>query len=134
MLRGFLTFIILLTGGSNCFAVHKYLEKEYQNKWCSDNNGVMEYRLNDTTRIDCLTQNYAIEFDFANKWAEAIGQSLYYSLCTNKKAGIVLILENGQKDVKYLNRLNKVANKYNIKIWTIVPQDLLETKPCSNIK
>ena len=128
-----LLLVLLLTIGK-CFAAHQYLEKEYQQKWCSYNNGVTEYRLNDKTRIDCLTQDYAIEFDFANKWTEAIGQSLYYSLCTNKKAGIVLIIENEQKDIKYLNRLNEVAKKYNIKIWTITPQDLLYTKPCRNIE
>lgn len=27
-----------------------------------------------TVLVDCLTNEYAIEFDFSNKWAEAIGQ------------------------------------------------------------
>ena len=71
----------------------------------------------------------AIEFDFAQKWAESIGQSLYYGLCTGKNSGIVLIMENPQKDIKYLNRLNEVAKKYNIKVWTITPQDMLH--PCN---
>jgi hypothetical protein len=49
--------------------------------------------LPDGTRCDCVTETHAIEFDFGNKWAEAIGQSAYYSLLTDKKAGIVIILE-----------------------------------------
>lgn len=110
-----------------CLA-HIYLEKEYQNHWCKCNNGQTEYRLSDLTRIDCLTKDYAIEFDFANKWAESIGQSLYYALMTGKKAGVVLIIENGAKDTKYLNRLKCVAQKYNIKVWAITPEQLSNSK------
>lgn len=40
------------------------LEKDYQKETC---NGVMEYRLDDGCRVDCLTDEYAIEYDFANK-------------------------------------------------------------------
>jgi hypothetical protein len=57
------------------------------------------------TRCDCLTDTHAIEFDFGNKWAEALGQSSYYSLQTGRKPGIVLILEN-MKDRRYWIRLN----------------------------
>ena len=41
-------------------------ESQYQSKWCSEVLGVKEYRLNDKTRVDCLTKTHAIEFDFAN--------------------------------------------------------------------
>jgi hypothetical protein len=61
--------------------------------------------LPDGTRCDCLTDTHAIEFDFGNKWAEAVGQSAYYALQTQKKAGIVLILES-PKDIKFWIRLN----------------------------
>lgn len=126
-------FIILtfLISCSSCLATHQYLEKEYQEYWCKVNNGKLEYRLQDKTRIDCLTNEYAIEFDFASKWAESIGQSLYYALSTNKKAGVVLILENPQKDLKYLLRLNEVAKNHNIKVWTIKPQDISSSKDCA---
>ncbi len=111
---------------------HVYLEKDYQNQWCSANNGKTEVRFSDRTRVDCLTDEYAIEFDFAYKWAEAIGQSLYYASCTGKQAGVVLIMENGQKDVKYLIRLKNVAEKYKIKVWTITPQDVTTVRNCGN--
>ena len=129
MFRIFFFVLSFFVAQSACFASHIYLEKEYQNYWCKLNNGQTEYILNDKTRIDCLTKDYAIEFDFAQKWAESIGQSLYYGLCTGKNSGIVLIMENPQKDIKYLNRLNEVAKKYNIKVWTITPQDMLQ--PCN---
>ena len=82
-------------------------------------NGIKEYTLPDKTRIDCLTSSYAIEVDFAKKWAESIGQSLYYGLMTNKRPGILLIMEKPKKDIRHLKRLKKVAEIQNIRIWTI---------------
>src|SRR5574344_1361941 len=119
-----LTFFIMLINANFVLCAHVYSEKTYQNQWCKANNGVTEYVLPDATRIDCLTNDYAIEFDFANKWAESIGQSLFYALSTGKKAGIVLIMERPQRDKKYYERVNNVAIKYNIKIWTMTSKDL----------
>jgi len=55
--------------------------------------GRVEVVLPNGTRCDCVTSNHAIEFDSGRGWAEAIGQSAYYSIHTKKKAGVVLILE-----------------------------------------
>lgn len=96
---------------------HFHPEKYYQEIWCNEHNGVMEYRLDDATRVDCLTDEYAIEFDFAPKWAESVGQALYYSLMTGKQAGVVLIMEK-EGDGRHLVRLNALAGRYNIKVWT----------------
>lgn len=101
-----------------------FYEKDYQNAWCSTHHGQQEVVLSDKARIDCLTQTHAIEFDFAKKWAESIGQALYYAQATHKKAGIVLIVENATKDQKYLDRVKAVADLYNITLWTISPQDV----------
>ncbi len=79
--------------------------------------GVKEYVLHDKTRVDCLTDTHAIEYDFGRKWAEAIGQSLGYSFETNKKAGIVLILQR-ESDLKYWYKLNSVINNFNLPIDT----------------
>ena len=75
------------------------------------------------TRVDCLTKDYAIEFDFGSKWAESIGQALYYSIQTGKKPGIVLILEK-ESDIKYWVRLNTVIehSDLNIKTLTMAPK------------
>ena len=108
-----------------------HLEKEYQRIWCAKNSGKLEYKLPDSTRVDCLTQEYAIEFDFAPKWAESVGQSLYYAICTNRKPAIVLILENGLKDYKYLNRLLVIAKLYGITVWTMKPTDIYTDCPSS---
>ena len=103
-----------------------YSEKVYQTQWCNQHKGVMEYRLSDKTRVDCLTDTLAVEFDFANKWAECVGQSLYYSRQTNRQPACVLIMENGEKDLKYLYRLRKTAYKkgVNMRTFTMKPEQI----------
>ncbi len=128
----YVLFSLLIT--TSIADAHLYKEKEYQKHWCSLNNGQTEVILQDNTRIDCLTKDYAIEFDFANKWAESIGQSLYYAACTDKKAGIVLIMENKQKDLKYLKRLKTISEKYNIQVWTISPTEMPTYSNCRNCR
>jgi hypothetical protein len=80
----------------------------------------MEYVLDDKTRVDCLTDTLAVEVDFAQKWAEAVGQSLYYAYKTGKKPGIVLILERPEHS-RYLDRLKPLAEKHQIELFTIAP-------------
>lgn len=90
--------------------------------------GIQEYELNDFTRVDCLTKTHAIEFDFANKVYEGIGQSLYYGIKTRKKTGLVLILENPKKEQKYVNRMKRVARKKGIDCWIMYESDLWDFK------
>jgi hypothetical protein len=108
-----------------CIAVpatagHLHPEKYYQDQWCSAQNGVQEYALDDGARVDCLTDQYAVEFDFAPKWAEGIGQALYYAEKTGRRPGVALIMENNY-DVRYLYRLQAICEKYGITIWQITP-------------
>lgn len=99
---------------SNTIAGAKTLhtERYYQEQHCE---GEKEYRLPDRTRVDCLTEEYAIEYDFGRKWAEAIGQSLHYGRMTQRKPGIVLIIES-PKDEKYYRRLMDNIEFYNLPI------------------
>ena len=99
-----------------CYAGHIQNEKYYQKIWCRENKGITEYILPDKTRVDCLTKNYAVEFDFASKWAESVGQSLYYAKMTSKKPAIVLIMESND-DEKYYNRAELLAKNYNITLF-----------------
>ncbi|DAB29017.1 MAG TPA: hypothetical protein CFH84_11745 [Sulfurimonas sp. UBA12504] len=94
-----------------------YNEKYYQTKMCNALGGEMEVVLEDKARIDCLTSEYAIEVDFAKKWAEGIGQSLYYAQMSGKKPAVGLI--SGADDKKFIYRLESVAKKYNIKVIII---------------
>ena len=111
-----LIFIITIFLPSATAKGEKKNEHYYQELWCL-NKGVTEYVLSDRTRVDCLTENHAIEFDWANKWAESIGQSLYYSLQTGKRAGIVLIIKR-QKHYKYWIRLNSAIDHFQLPIDT----------------
>lgn len=123
-MKKLILIILLLIIPAN--AKHLYPEKEYQAHWCKAHNGKKEVRLNDKTRIDCLTDKYAVEFDFAPKWHECIGQALYYGQKTNKIPTCVLITENPQKDAKYVKRLRyTVYNKKKIpqfKTFTMTPE------------
>ena len=123
-MKKLLLILCLMASPIQTDAKHIYPEKVYQEQWCKAHQGTIEYRLKDNSRIDCLTEEYAIEFDFANKWAEAIGQSLYYGLMTCKKPGIVLIIENENKDIKHLKRLQEVAKSNNITIWITTNKEL----------
>ena len=112
-------FYLLLLLGISLQAKHLHKEKVYQEHFCKQFGGITEYRLKDKTRVDCLLDGYAIEVDFAQKWAESIGQSLYYASKTSRKAAVLLIMEDPNKDQKYLQRLENVSQKHNIDIWTI---------------
>lgn len=103
-----------------------YAERVYQTQWCNAHNGTMEYRLNDRARVDCVTDTLAVEFDFANKWAECVGQALYYGRQTKKQPTCVLIMENGEKDLKYLYRLRRTAYKkgVNMRTYTMKPEQI----------
>lgn len=121
-----IVYYLLLTPA---FTKHLHSEAEYQTVWCNKYNGVMEYKLSDKARVDCMATvdgvNYAVEVDFSQgaKVYECIGQSLYYALMTGRKPGALLILET-RKDKFYLKRFKTVAEKYDIKYWTITPKEL----------
>lgn len=101
-------------------AKRNHPEKWYQTRWCQEQGGEAEVTLEDKIRCDCVTETYAVEIDFGNNWYEAVGQSTYYALLTNKRAGIVLILES-VKDRKYWERLNRLIEAYNlpIEVWAV---------------
>ena len=58
-----------------------------------------------------MTEEHAIEGDFAPKWEEAYSQSLRYAREAGKRAGILLILEN-EKDEVYIKKLcDRIADQ-----------------------
>lgn len=91
----------------------KQSEAFYVEQWCTPSFGWKEFRLWDMTRVDCLTKDYAIEFDFAKKWAEGVGQALYYAEMTHKKPAVVLILTNWT-DMRYVKRVERVNKDIQI--------------------
>lgn len=115
---------------------HKHNEASYQEVWCSIHGGITEYENTDHTRVDCLTKTHAVEFDFANKWAESIGQALHYGLMTGKKPKVVLILDNPKTQMVYYKRVERLSKKYKFDT-EYVTDDILkldESGHCFNPK
>lgn len=114
------------------YVKHKHSESSYQHSWCSAHKGIEEYENQDKTRVDCLTTYHAVEFDFANKWAESIGQALHYQLMTGKKAMVVLILEEPEKEMIYFNRVKKLGKIHNFDVEYVTTDclNLDDNKKC----
>jgi len=104
-------------------------ESYYRDEFAKIIDGEVEVRLDDKTSCDIVTEEYACEVDWANKWAEAVGQSLHYSQKLNKKPAVVLLVK---KDSDYLkarfieNIFDKLELEY--KIW------VLDTNKCEYFK
>ena len=123
------TFILMATGiyylGLNYVPQKWYetqtmmpnqVESYYVNQWCTSDFGRKEAVLWDMTRVDCLAKDYAVEFDFAKKWAESIGQALYYSKMTGKKPAVAIILTS-PTDYRFVKKIERLDN--GIKIFLI---------------
>lgn len=109
--------LLSLSVATSAHAGHAHQEKYYQEQWCREHNGQAEVALPDQTRADCITATHAVEFDFANKWYEALGQALYYGLQTGKRPGVVLIIES-PVERKFFLRLNSTIEHYKLPIDT----------------
>lgn len=94
----------------------KMRESYYQNEFATIMKGQKEVVLFDGARVDIVTDTFAIEVDFAEKWAQSIGQSLYYADVLNKKPGVLLVV-NGREDERYIRRLVTIASKHGITVW-----------------
>lgn len=89
--------------------LHAKSEADYVNEYCT---GEIEHRLPDRTRIDCLTEEHAYEYDYCRKWAEAIGQSLHYARMSGKKPAVALICN--QDDQRFIDRIVPLAEDLGI--------------------
>ncbi len=63
-----------------------------------------EFRLDDGTRVDLLFPQQACEIDWADKWAEGVGQSVYYGLKT-RRGPLVILLAKKDGWEKYRDRV-----------------------------
>jgi len=110
-------FLALLFFVGTCSAQELKTERDYQLHLNKIFQGKVEHRLQDNTRVDILTDDLAIEVDFASKWFEGIGQALHYAALTNKTPAVILIVENDQ-DEKYVTAALNVARKMSLKLST----------------
>lgn len=77
-LKIILLIILLLIISLPIFSQNKKQKESYYRDFFADTiKGKTEVVLNDKSRVDIVTDSFAIEVDFAEKWAESIGQTLY---------------------------------------------------------
>lgn len=82
--------------------------------WCEE-----EVRLWDDSRVDLLTSEYAIEIDWAHKWAESFGQSQYYAETTNRKPAVILLVKDFDKEERHIYRAKIVAARLQVPVWLV---------------
>jgi hypothetical protein len=113
-------YLFLLLFSTNALAS---TEAYNNNIYCSAMRGQQEYKLENRVRVDCLTDKYAIEMDWANKWYEGITQSLYYAMKTGKQAKLVLIMKSND-DAKYVTRAKETVDFYQLPVELELLKDI----------
>lgn len=112
ILRIFVTLLFTSVGTFIFSQSTQLFEKDYADYIQSLIGGDREVQVHGG-RADLVTDEYAIEIEWAPKWKEAIGQALWYALNTRKKPAIILILEN-EDQYKYFIQLNSALDFGNL--------------------
>jgi len=111
-----LIVLLLLLVATPAFAT-LHVESWYQDRECTD--GVKEYMNEDNTRTDCYIRTSSelvnIEYDFAHKWYECIGQAMHYATLNGGTARCVLIVED-MSEIKYIDRAQRTVNHFNLPV------------------
>ena len=114
-------------------------ERVVQERYCGPDGMIEEFTFPDSTRADCISETHAIEVDFTEHWAQALGQALHYSLWTKeiaeapndfprwsrqidtpRKAGIILVCRQAQDTCTgHYVRLFRIIEEYQlpVTIW-----------------
>lgn len=115
----------------NSIAVSRlHPEYWYIRNWCEAHGGELRKALNDGTQCDCMTDDYVVEVEYANKWKNAIGKVLHYSLQSGKRSTIVLVLEHEREEV-YFRQLQMLIRYFSlpIDIWKTGPGKMTQDTP-----
>jgi hypothetical protein len=93
-------------------------EKDYVTAYCRGYLG--GYIPNNGTIPDCIWNEYAIEYDWGNKWYECLTQAKWYAMSLDKQAGCVLIYRKPLDEV-YIKRAKQLISHYNepITLWVL---------------
>ena len=93
-------------------------ERDYQATLCQ--GWEIEHTLPDGARVDCLSDAHAIEIDFSDKWAEGIGQALFYGAQTGLGPGLILVCRQQLETCQgHLERALSVVEAYDLplSVW-----------------
>lgn len=103
------------------------LERDRQEQLCAGMQ--MNRYLQNGTHLDCMTDDYAIEVDFSNKWAEAIGQSLMYAAELKRLPAIILVCKKDTDEslcLKHGYLIEQTVNWWRIgmTVWHCAAEDV----------
>ncbi len=91
----------------------------------------VEVALWDGTRVDLITGTHVVEVDWAEKWAEGIGQALYYSVACQCDKGpeLMLLLTPGVDESRHIYRAQAAAARAGVKVTQWIVQEGPPTPP-----
>lgn len=89
-------------------------ERDESNRLAAKYQAKVEVQLPDGTRVDLLSDTHAWEVDWAYNYCQGIGQTLYYSLKTGKKPGLILLTEDPGTDWRLLVRAAELCGHHDI--------------------
>ena len=95
-------------------------EADHQRRLC--HGMAIEVELPNGARADCLSDTHAIEVDFSEKWAEALGQALLYAAETDLKPGIFLVCRDEPGNcLAHRLRLEEAIAKWHlpVDVWAV---------------
>lgn len=124
----YILFIFIFLNSTSVFGqISNYSEKQIADYIESLIGGKREVIVK-SGRIDLVHNSVAFEIEWANKWKESIGQSLWYAQQSNNEPGIILIIRD-EKDYKFFIQLNSTLQYSNldkkIKVY-LFPDDFKE--------
>lgn len=109
-----LLILTLFLANSNSEGSTLHKESWYASRDCTAINGVTGALAgnDDGTYSDCVALSVVIEYDFAKKWYECIAQAGHYGLQTGLIPICKLIVENEERDLKYVHRAKAWVKAY----------------------
>lgn len=107
----------VVAGAHHAHAAGRH-ESYYQEKLCAGME--LEVELPNGARVDCVSETHAIEVDFSEGWAEALGQALLYAASTGKRPGIILVCRQAARHcLRHALRLEEAISfwKLPVDVW-----------------
>ena len=119
-MRSFLAIALLLCSSVAFGAT----EAEHCRRLAPKYGADTEVRMWDGTRVDLMNSEYAFEVDFARKWAEGVGQAVYYGHLTGKKPALILLAQKNEARFVYRAQTTAAATGVRVFVEWIRPEPL----------
>ena len=93
-----------------------------QIKWLAEEYGCeCEVVLEDGSRADLVSRDYAVEVEWCEKWKEAPAQAVLYSVWTGKKPAVILLAGKGDAAAEKVSilRCKLVCERLGVKLAVV---------------